>query len=49
MERLRECAILTLKNKTVAEINKILLDSCEGEQMEYRSVDSVIQCDDAVQ
>ena len=43
-----ERAILTPKNNMAAVINKIILDSFEGIEMEYKSVDSVIQSDDAV-
>lgn len=43
-----ERAILTPKNDKAAVINETLLNSFEGAEMEYRSVDSVVQTDDAV-
>lgn len=48
MDWLCERAILTPKNDRAAIINDILLKSFQGEEMEYRSVDTVLQTDDAV-
>lgn len=48
MDWLCERAILTSTNDTAAEINKILLDSFQAESMEYKSVNSVKELDDAV-
>ena len=48
MDWLCERAILTPKNSKAAVINDTLLKSFEGAEMEYRSVDSVVQMDDAV-
>jgi len=39
---------LTSKNDTAGEINKILLGSFQAKKMEYRSVNSVLEIDDAV-
>ena len=41
-------AILTPKNDKAAAIKDILLKSFEGAEIEYRSVDSVVQTDDVV-
>lgn len=48
MEWLCERAILTSKNDTAGEINKILLSSFQAETMEYKSVNTVLEVDDAV-
>ncbi|KAL4142948.1 hypothetical protein QTP88_005336 [Uroleucon formosanum] len=48
MDWLCERAILTSKNDTAEEINKILLGSFQAKKMEYRSVNSVLEIDDAV-
>ena len=48
MDWLCERAILTSKNDTAAEINKISFDSFQAETMEYRSINSVLEVDDAV-
>ena len=48
MDLLCEEAILT-KKITSAEISAILLNLIEGENMDYRSVDSVLEVDNAVQ
>jgi len=48
MDWLCERAILTPKNDKAAVINETLLNSFEGAEMEYRSVDSVVQTHDAV-
>ncbi|KAL4143309.1 hypothetical protein QTP88_005655 [Uroleucon formosanum] len=48
MDWLCERAILTSKNETAKEINKILLGSFQAKKMEYRSVNSVLEIDDAV-
>lgn len=48
MDWLCERAILTSKNDIEEEINKILLDSFQAKKMEYRSVNSVLEIDDAV-
>ena len=45
---LSERAILTPKNDTAAAINYLLLKSFEGDKVQYKSVDSVLQTDDAV-
>lgn len=44
-----ERAILTPTNDKAAEINSILLQKFEAVQIEYKSIDSVIEMDDAVQ
>ena len=49
MDWLCERAILTQKKITYAEINDIILNFIEGENMDYRSVDSVLEVDNAVQ
>ena len=46
---MRESHFNTKKNKKSAEINDILLNVIEGENMDYRSVDSVLEVDNAVQ
>ncbi|XP_063912264.1 ATP-dependent DNA helicase pif1-like [Zophobas morio] len=43
-----ERAILTPKNDRAAGINDLLLKSFEGEEIQYKSVDSVVQTDDAI-
>ncbi|KAL4092474.1 hypothetical protein QTP88_026975 [Uroleucon formosanum] len=48
MDWLCERAILTSKNDTAEEINKILLGSFQAKKIEYRSVNSVLEIDDAV-
>lgn len=48
MDWLCERAILTPKNDKAAVINDTLLNSFGGAEMEYRSVDSVVQTDDVV-
>jgi hypothetical protein len=54
MDWLCERAILTLKNDTAGQINKILLDSFQAKKkkknkkMEYKSVNSVLEIGDAV-
>nr|XP_034194992.1 uncharacterized protein LOC117611167 [Osmia lignaria]XP_034195335.1 uncharacterized protein LOC117611500 [Osmia lignaria] len=48
MDWLCERAILTPKNDKAGVINDTLLNSFDGVEMEYRSVDSVVQTDDAV-
>lgn len=48
IEWLCERAILTPKNDKAAAINATLLKLFDGEEIEYRSFDSVVQMDDAV-
>lgn len=48
IEWLCERAILTPKNDKAAAINDILLKAFEGQAVEYKSFDSVIDTDDAV-
>ena len=48
MDWLSERAILTSKNDTASEINDKLLDSFEGEVVEYKSVNTLLQSDEAV-
>jgi hypothetical protein len=48
MDWLCERAILTSKNDTAGEINKILLGSFQAKKMEYRSMNSVLEINDAV-
>lgn len=48
MEWFSERAILTPKNDRASEINDQLLRSFEGDVVEYKSVDKVIQTDEAV-
>jgi len=48
MDWLCERAILTSKNDTAGEVNKRLLGSFQAKKMEYRSVNSVLEIDDAV-
>ncbi|XP_063924681.1 ATP-dependent DNA helicase PIF6-like [Zophobas morio] len=43
-----ERAILTPKNDRAAGINDLLLKSFEGEEIQYKSMDSVVQTDDAI-
>jgi hypothetical protein len=40
--------ILTLKNDTVGGINKILLDSLQAKNMEYRLVNAVLEVYDTI-
>lgn len=47
-EWLCERAILTPKNSMAAAINNILIDSFAGVQITYKSVDSVVELDNAV-
>ena len=48
MDWLQERAILTTWNDKSADINETLLQSFERVEMEYKSVDSVVDVDDAV-
>ncbi|CAG9768324.1 unnamed protein product [Ceutorhynchus assimilis] len=48
MDWLCERPIFTPKNDTAAEINHILLNSFNGQSIEFKSVDSVLQDDNAV-
>lgn len=48
MDWLCERGTFTLKNNMVAMINDILLKSLESKEMEYRSVDTILQTDDTV-
>lgn len=48
IEWLCERAILTPKNDQAAVINDILLNSFEGQQIVYNSIDTVVNTDDAV-
>lgn len=48
MEWLCERAILTPKNDQTTAINEILINSFEGEEMTYNSVDTMVDMDEAV-
>lgn len=48
IDTLCERAILTPKNDQAAMINDILLKSLKGAEMEYKSVDSVVYTNDAI-
>jgi len=48
MDCLCERAILTSKNDIAGDIHKILFDSFKAKNMEYRSVNSVLAVDEAV-
>ncbi|GBP54470.1 hypothetical protein EVAR_47339_1 [Eumeta japonica] len=48
LEWLRELAILTPKNDQVALINDLLLESFQGKEIIYYSIDTVVNTDKAV-
>lgn len=48
MDWLRERAILTPKNDRVHEINEMLLKSFNSDEIEYKSIDSVLDPDESV-